>query len=129
LSAPWREILITPLDTCGLVVLKGQRYQRVLRSTNPALKALMENYRIWARLAGWVAADLADSQSSTLFDTVAIYLAYSQHLVEMEGMRLRVTDDGLTIPGPAGDKVQVALRWRDLDGFYDHLVERLKPQV
>ena len=113
-AAPWREILITPLDTCGLIVLTGQRYQRVLRSTNPALKALIENDRIWARLDPWMTADFEDSQSSTLFDTVAIYLAYGQHLVQIEKIRLSVTDDGLTVPDPAGDEVQVALRWRDL---------------
>ena len=87
----------------------------------------MENYRIWARLASWVTVDLVDSRSSTLFDTVAIYLAYSQHLVEIERIRLSVTGDGLTVPDPAGDEVQLALRWRDLDAFYDHLVERLNP--
>jgi inosine-uridine nucleoside N-ribohydrolase len=125
--APWREILITPLDTCGLIVLTGQRYQRVLHSTNPALKALIENYRIWAKQVSWMTVDFEDSKSSTLFDTVAIYLAYSQHLVEVEKIRLSVTDDGLTIPDPGGDEVQVALRWRDLDGFYDHLLVRMNP--
>jgi inosine-uridine nucleoside N-ribohydrolase len=124
-AAPWQEILITPLDTCGLVVLTGAGYQKILRSTKPALKALIENYRIWAKLVTWMMVDFEDAQSSTLFDTVAIYLAYSRDLVEMEKIRLRVTDDGLTVPDPAGDEVQVALRWRDMEAFYDHLLERL----
>lgn len=45
----------------------------------------------------------------------------------MERLRLRITDDGLTLPNPAGDEVLAALRWRSLDGFYDHLLERLNP--
>lgn len=127
LAAPWREILITPLDTCGLVVLAGERYQRILRSTKAHLQALIENYRIWAERVPWMTVDYEDVRSSTLFDTVAVYLAYSQDLVEVETIPLRITDAGLTVPDPAGNEVQVAMRWRDLDAFYDHLVERLDP--
>lgn len=126
-AAPWLEKVITPLDTCGLVVLDGLRYQRVLHSPKPVLRALIENYRIWATLVTWMKVDYDEIRSSTLFDTVAVYLAYSQDLLEMESMRLRVTDDGLTIPDPTGDEVLVALRWRNLSGFCDHLVERLNP--
>ncbi|MBN1260148.1 MAG: nucleoside hydrolase [Anaerolineae bacterium] len=125
--APWQEIVITPLDTCGLVVLEGERYQEILHSPNPALKALIENYRIWARLVTWMTVDYEDVRSSTLFDTAAIYLAYSQAWLEVTPVRLRVTDEGLTLPDPAGHKVLAALRWRDLAAFYDHLVERLDP--
>ncbi len=124
-AAPWQEKIITPLDTCGLVTLEGERYRQVYRSPNPALRALIENYEIWARLVTWTKIDDTQNRSSTLFDTVAIYLAYSFDLLEMEKIRLRITDDGLTLPDPAGDDVLAALRWRDLDGFYDHLLERL----
>jgi inosine-uridine nucleoside N-ribohydrolase len=124
-AAPWQEKIITPLDTCGLVVLDGERYQQVYRSENPALKALIENYKIWAKLVTWMTVDYEETQSSTLFDTVAIYLAYSFDLLEMEKIHLRITDDGLTVPDPAGDEVQAALHWCDLNSFYDHLVERL----
>jgi len=126
-AAPWQEKIITPLDTCGLVTLEGERYRQVYRSPNPALRALIENYETWARLVTWTKIDDTQNRSSTLFDTVAIYLAYSFDLVEMEKIRLRISDDGLTLPDPAGDDVLAALRWRDLDGFYDHLLERLKP--
>jgi len=126
-AAPWLEKLITPLDTCGLVVLDGVRYQRVLHSPKPVLRALIENYRIWATLVTWMKVDYEEVRSSTLFDTVAVYLAYSQDFLELEIERLRLTDDGLTIPDPTGYEVLAALRWRDLDGFCDHLVERLNP--
>ena len=47
LSAPWRQIAITPLDTCGLVNLSGERFQTLKRSHDPCVQALLENYRIW----------------------------------------------------------------------------------
>jgi inosine-uridine nucleoside N-ribohydrolase len=126
-AAPWLEKVITPLDTCGLVALDGERYQMVYRSPNPALRALIENYEIWAKLVTWMTVDYTDSKSSTLFDVVAVYLAYCFDLLEMEKIRLRITEDGLTVPDPNGDEVLAALRWRDLEAFYDHLLERLKP--
>jgi inosine-uridine nucleoside N-ribohydrolase len=126
-AAPWLEKIITPLDICGMIVLDGARYQQVYRSQNPALKALIENYKIWAKLVTWMSVDYETVKSSVLFDTVAVYLAYSTDLLEMEPIRLCITDNGLTLPDPDGDEVLAALRWRDLDGFYDHLLERLKP--
>ncbi len=127
LAAPWLEKIVTPLDSCGTVVLAGERYQKIYRSENPVLQALIANYRIWARLVTWMTVDYEDVRSSVLFDTAAVYLAYSQDLLEMKPIRLRVTDDGLTLPDPAGDEVLAALRWRNLDAFYDHLIERLRP--
>jgi len=127
LAAPWLEKIITPLDTCGVVVLDGERYQQILRSRNPVLKALIENYRIWAKLVTWMTVDYETTKSSVLFDTVAVYLAYSFDLLEMEHIRLGISDDGLTLPDPDGDEVLAALRWRDLDGFLEHLATRLCP--
>lgn len=126
-AAPWQEKIITPLDTCGLIVLDIERYQQVYRSENPALKALIENYKIWAKLVTWMTVDYETVRSSVLFDTVAIYLAYSFDRLELERIRLRISDDGLTLPDSQGDEVLAALRWRDLDGFHNHLIERLKP--
>ncbi|MFZ6028582.1 MAG: nucleoside hydrolase [Chloroflexota bacterium] len=124
-AAPWLEKIITPLDTCGTVVLDGARYRQILNSPRPALKALIENYRIWAKLVTWMDVDFEEIKSSVLFDTVAVYLAYSTDLLEMEKIRLRVTENGLTVIDPDGDEVSAALNWRDLEGFYDHLVQRL----
>lgn len=126
-AAPWLEKIITPLDTCGLVVLDGERYQHVYRSDSPTLKALVENVQIWSRLVPWMTAGFETTRSSVLFDTVAVYLAYSTELLEIERIHLRITDNGLTLPDPDGDEVLAALRWRDLERFYDHLVGRLVP--
>jgi len=123
LSAPWRSIAITPLDTCGLVTLAGERFATLKQSKDPVVQALLENYRLWARKRG-----LHELQaSSVLFDTAAIYLAYptGQPLMQLETLPIAVTDDGLTRIDPAGRKMRVATAWQSLDGFRDLLVTTL----
>ena len=48
LSAPWKRATITPLDTCGRVTLSGPRFQQLVKSDDPLVHALLENYRMWA---------------------------------------------------------------------------------
>jgi len=123
LSAPWRQISITPLDTCGVVNLSGKRFETLKESRDPLARAVVENYRIWKN------AKTADTihASSTLFDTAAVYLAYpgSRPFMKLETLPISVTADGFTRIDPAGTKMAVATEWRDLDGFRDLLVERL----
>jgi inosine-uridine nucleoside N-ribohydrolase len=123
LSAPWRRIEITPLDTCGLVQLSGKRFLTVRDSADPLAAALMENYRIWAKKPR---KDQLTA-SSTLFDTVAVYLAWPgpKRLVKRESLSIAVTDKGFTVIDPAGTKMTVATEWKSLDGYYDLLVETL----
>jgi len=115
LSAPWRSTTITPLDTCGLVVLTGRRFHAVRTSTDPLAAALIQNYRVWLRLKP------GDRllRSSTLFDTVAVYLAGPgpKRLVKFETLRISVTGRGMTRIDPAGTKMRVATAWRDLGGY------------
>jgi inosine-uridine nucleoside N-ribohydrolase len=127
LAAPWQDILLTPLDTCGSVNLEGNRYRAILEATrtDPLMRAVIESYRVFAPRVRWMKCDFAETKSTTLFDCVAVYLSYSESLVEIEKVRLRVTDDGFTVRDPAGAAVRVALRWKSLDGFEDHLVGRL----
>lgn len=126
LSAPWREIAITPLDTCGLVNLSGKRFEKMKDSRDPLAQAVVENYRIWKH------AKTADAihASSVLFDTAAIYLAYpgERRLMKLETLSISVTPDGFTRIDPAGRKMTVATEWCDLDGFRDLLVERIGQQ-
>ena len=119
-SAPWQQAVITPLDTCGLVRLSGARFQRLMESDDALVKALMENYQIWSK-------NRKRAESSVLFDTVAIYLAYpgTRPLVELEELKLRVSADGKTVIDPAGAKFLTATRWKDLDGYLDLLTNTL----
>jgi inosine-uridine nucleoside N-ribohydrolase len=123
-AAPW-DITITPLDTCGLVQLTGDKYQRVRDTTDRNVTNLIANYRLWLAADPASPADAADHHSSTLFDTVAIYLAMQQDLCVMEKIHLRVTDDGMTVIDPQARKVNVAAQWKDLGAYEDFLVSRL----
>jgi len=136
-TASW-DMTITPLDTCGIVQLKSQKYQKVLNNDSPLTNALIENYRVWYRQG--IRNDNKDlseeqldkrvnqkcnSSSSTLFDTVGIYLAMSTELVKMEKLPIIVTDDGYTKIDENGKKINCATEWKDLGAFEDLLVDRL----
>ena len=122
LAAPW-PITITPLDTCGIVTLEGDEYAAVRDADTPLAHALLGNYRAWA--AALNRPELAEQQSTTLFDTVAVYLAFAEDLLEMEAIPLAVRDDGLTYEAEDGRIVNAALGWRDLPAFRRDLVQRL----
>ncbi len=123
-TAPW-EMTITPLDTCGLVTLTGDKYRRVRDSQERIAADIIANYRVWVASDSKLPVNLADEKSSTLFDAVAIYLAIRHDLCVMERLGLRVTDDGMTVMDPSAKLINVATSWKDLGGFEDFLVERL----
>lgn len=120
LLAPWRKTVITPLDTCGLVQLSGPRFQVLDRSGDALVKAVLDNYRIWAK------KDTV-TQSSILFDAVAVYLALpgAKPLVSFEEMKISVNSEGFTIPDPKGVPMSVAASWKDLRGYEDWVVQVL----
>jgi len=120
-AADW-DVTITPLDTCGIIQLRGERFRRVHQSKAPGVQDLMENYRVWLGERGQQGPLTA---SSTLFDTVGVYLAFTEKRLKMETLGLKVTDDGYTRIDPAGRKVHCALEWEDMDAFKDDLVARL----
>jgi inosine-uridine nucleoside N-ribohydrolase len=127
LAAPWREGIVTPLDTCGVVKLTGERYARIRASSDPLLRGLVEAYGVWCRNREWCAKDPAfvSEKSSTLFDTVAVYLALSSDLVRTETLGVRVGDDGQTIPDKAARPLSWAVEWKDLDAYEEWLTRRL----
>ena len=120
LSAPWKHAVITPLDTCGLVNVGGARFKKLVDSDDALVKALIENYRIWGK-------NKNPTISSMLFDTVAVYLAYPgpKPLLELEELNIKVTKAGMTVIDPTGAKMDVATKWKDLDGYRDLLVNTL----
>jgi hypothetical protein len=98
----------------------------------------MENYRAWQKQGiRSNNKDLSEtelnkrvdqkcnSSSSTLFDTVAIYLAMSTELVKMEKLPIIVTDDGFTRIDKNGKAINCATEWKDLGAFEDLMVDRL----
>lgn len=131
LAAPWQDILLTPLDTCGLVTLREENYHAIWRATgDPLLRAVIENYCIWAPRVPWMKCDFFAVRSSVLFDCVAVHLAQSQDFVVIEPVRYQITPEGMTVRDPAGPfQARVALRWRDQAAFERHLTEVLLTPV
>ena len=127
LAAPWRDILLTPLDTCGLVQLTGANYHAIWCATDdPTLRALIESYCVFAPRVTWMKCDFFATRSTTLFECVAVYLAYAEDLVETATVQFEVTDDGFTRRSTHGTlKARVALRWKNLPAFEDQLAKRL----
>jgi inosine-uridine nucleoside N-ribohydrolase len=126
LAAPWQDILLTPLDTCGCVTLSGNNYARIWNSmSDPLLRSVVESYCVFAPRVSWMECDYFATRSTVLFDCVAVYLATSEHLVEIETVSFRVTNDGFTIRDPHGLRARVALRWKDEPAFENLLAERL----
>jgi inosine-uridine nucleoside N-ribohydrolase len=127
LAAPWRDAILTPLDTCGRVRLSGERYARVRASRDPLLRGLMEAFSIWCRNRDWCAKDPAHvtSKSSTLFDCVAVYLAIARDLVKTETLGVQVTDEGMTVPDATARVATWATSWTSLDAFEQWLTTRL----
>jgi inosine-uridine nucleoside N-ribohydrolase len=135
-TAPW-PMMITPLDTCGLVELDGEKYQKLLKKDSILTSALLENYRVWYEDGLRDRKDLDEAarkrlvdeklghSSTTLFDTVAVYLAISRDLVEVKELPIRITDDGFTRVEDGAKAVDCAVQWKDLDGYETWLVERL----
>ncbi|MBR2910383.1 MAG: nucleoside hydrolase [Lentisphaeria bacterium] len=121
-SAPWQQALLTPLDSCGKVRLRGEDFQKILSSEKPYLKLLMQQYALWHEhifdrpMSGF---------SSVLFDTVAVHLAQSTRFLEMKKMRLIVDDDGFTREDPSGMPFDVAVNWQNLAAFESYLVSVL----
>ena len=86
--------------------------------------AVVENYRVWLEAIG-ATPERLEEKSTTLYDTVAVHLAETEDLLEIEELGIRVDDEGYTRIDPSGPKLRVATGWRDFEGFHDMLVERL----
>lgn len=127
-NAGWQSIRITPLDTCGLVALDGANYRRIWNAVDdPLIRAVIENYAVWAPRVPWMKGlSLLTHSTSTLFDDVAVYMAYGDDFIEYETIRFHITDEGHTIRDPHGPhEAEVAIRWTDQDGFENWLTRRL----
>lgn len=126
-TTPW-ELSITPLDTCGIITLSGDNFSAVNKSNDALTKAVLENHYEWFEIAkDWpVIGDIDPStQSSILYDTVAVYMAFSEKLLAMESLPILVTDDGKTLVSEGAQKINCALDWKDKDAFEKLVANRL----
>ena len=120
-AAPWRNVTITPLDSCGTVVLRNGLYRQVIDSDKPVPGLIAENYRVWlgGNVAKW------ESESSILYDTVAVYLAFADELLEMRKLKLIIDDEGFTRIDESGREVDAAIGWKQEAAFNELLVSYL----
>lgn len=123
-TAPW-DVTITPLDTCDQLGLRGEKYQRVYESKDQIASAIITNYRLWAKARGQGSPEGVPIRSTTLFDVVAVYLAFSEDWCGMEELGIRVTDEGFTVADSHARTINLATTWQDLGALEDLLVERL----
>lgn len=126
LGAPWLEAAVTPLDTCSVVRLKGEQYARIRDANDPLLRALVENYRLWCSHQETTVCDpeCAAVESSVLYDTVAVYLAFDRAFVQTETLGVRVTDAGLTVEDRTRPPITWATNWTSLDAYEEWLAAR-----
>jgi len=118
-AAPW-DITFAPLDSCGTLVLKGERFAKVEQSKDPKAVTVIENYRQWANFPHH-----PKGQSSVLFDTVAAYLTFDDAYCEMKTVKLSIDDKGGTVPDENGRPVHCAMGWKNREAFEDLLVKTL----
>ncbi|MGK0474035.1 MAG: inosine-uridine nucleoside N-ribohydrolase [Candidatus Azotimanducaceae bacterium] len=126
-TTPW-DLSITPLDTCGMITLSGDNFLRVANNDNPLTRAVLENHYDWFEaVKDWpVLSDMNPAaQSSILYDTVAVYMAFSEELLAMESLPILITDDGKSMISDGAQTVRCAMAWKDQDAFENLLVERL----
>jgi inosine-uridine nucleoside N-ribohydrolase len=130
-KAPW-QVLITPLDTCGNIILKGKDFERLeqAQDKNIVIKTILDNYQIWSKDISKFQQKLIRQKSTTvLFDTVAIYLAFSHEHLKIEELSIEVTDEGLTKinnnPVSNTKSIRVAMSWENQRKFEEFLIERL----
>ena len=126
LGVPW-NFTLTPLDSCGDIQLQGDRLRQLRASDQPLVQAVIDNHDGWFSAIDWPITKLVDPavSSSILFDTVAVYLGFSNTLLHMERLEILVTDDARLIEDPNGQPMQIATGWRDKESFLDLLTDRL----
>lgn len=125
-SAPW-HFTLTPLDTCGDITLRDHRMEKLRQSTQPLANAVIENHDGWFNTIDWPITKMIDPaiSSSILFDTVAVYLGFSDELLKMETLNVHITDDARMIESEAGREMHIATAWQDKERFLDLVLDRL----
>ncbi len=124
----WRSMTITPLDTCGEIVFSRAALLPLEQSKDPLIAELMTSYRWWLASVEKKRIDQVNlpPRTSSLFDTVAVYLALSRReLLEMRKLRLSFENAILRENENAPNEINVALEWKEKSAFLELLAGRL----
>ena len=125
-QSPWK-MTITPLDTCGEIQITGKDYQRFLKSKSASAQTILEAYRAWLARPGYDAETRWDAEtcSTILYDTVAVYLAISTDWCVMEDLGIRIDDRGSTLIDQNAKSIHCAIKWKNKKSFMDMLLNRM----
>lgn len=126
MQAVWRTawpITLAPLDVTADMRLTGERYQRLLKSQDPLIRAMVEVYRVFLVNDG--REPELHVQSSTLHDCLAVSLVFTEQHLRMRDMPVSVSDSGHTVEAADGRAVRVAMDWLDLPAYLDWMTARL----
>jgi hypothetical protein len=104
-------LVVAPLDATLVRFLAPFR-QRVFTTRNAICQELWSLYELW------------DKQTPTLFDPVAVTLAFNESFVTMERLRIEVDDQGFTREAPGESNCRVATSIR-AEAFLDWYVQRI----
>ena len=128
--AKWHSILLSPLDTCGDIIVGGERYRKLKESENPLAKAVIENYMLWRkfRVKHYTCDPEYDPEvaSSLIADAAVVALCVDPGLAEIKPVPLVVSKNGETLADERyGKAIPCALRWHSVEKFYDFVTDRL----
>lgn len=104
-------LVVAPLDAT-LVRFPEPLRRRVFETPNALGRELWSLYKLWGK------------QTPTLFDPVAVTLAFNESFVTMEPLRIEVDDQGFTreVAGEANCRAAMAIR---AEAFLDCYVQRI----
>ena len=122
--AGYPHLLISPIDTFFDMVLDGERLERIrrCRDTSAPVRAILENFDIWAdSYPLW--RDKPRDRTSELCDVLPVYLAITNEGLINRTYRLEIAEKGLTRVSDAGVPVEVAIEWSDRDRVLDFLTD------
>lgn len=122
--AGYPHLLISPIDTFFDMVLDGERLERIrrCRDTSAPVRAILENFDIWAdSYPLW--RDKPRDRTSELCDVLPVYLAITNEGLINRTYRLEIAEKGQTRVSDAGVPVEVAIEWSDRDRVLDFLTD------
>lgn len=120
----YKNILITPVDTCFEAVVDNERYKRIeeCRAKSKGINAVLENFEVWGRLHPyWQGKNL--DHSSELCDAVAVYLAITNYGIINKKINLKISDTGITEVSGDGVPIDTAIEWSDNAAFLDFIAD------
>ena len=132
-AAPWKSMIIAPLDTTDIWLGKRERPIFDAAAGDPLLEALIGCREAFVAKfhpdgKGWK-PNGEPGFTQRIFDCSAVYLADPdpsiRKWVNVQKMKIKVTDEGRTVVDPQGHEILVALTWNDRDATADYIVKTL----